>query len=254
MLNLPLEQQLLLVLQTVALVGLCIRLGWTGLYRNYPWFLSYLLLVLIQGIVLAPLPYRSITFRNVWMASEGLILCAYVLVVLELCKVLLSGLPGITTVARRYIKWTLAVAIAGSLLLLAVERTPVSTIGYFYRCERAVVSSLMIFVLLMILFLVYYPLPLNRNVIIYSIGYAVYFLTKAAVIFVRNLAPTWHRPISTALLIISTICLLYWLFSLSRRGETRTMVVGHHWTSEQEQRLLAQLHAINAGLSRAVRT
>ena len=183
-----------------------------------------------------------------------MIVCAHVLVVLELCKVLLLDLPGITTVARRYIKWTMAVAIAGSLVLLRVERAPVSVIGYFFTCERSIVSSLVIFVLLTMLFMVYYPVPLNRNVIAYSIGYTVYFLTKASAIFLRNLTPTWYREASIVLLIISTACLIFWLFTLSRRGETRAMVVGPQWSPETEEQLLSKLRAINAGLVRTVRT
>jgi hypothetical protein len=213
-----------------------------------------LLLALLQTAALTPIPYRSLAYRDAWMVTEGLIVCADVLVVLELCKVLLRGLPGITTVARRYVQWTLALAIGGSLLLLGVERVPLGITGYFFTCERAIMSSLVFFVLAMMLFLFYYPVPLNRNVVSYSIGYAVYFLTKAAAIFLRNLAPTRYREISTVLVGISTVCLIYWLFALSRRGETRVMVVGHQWSSEEEERLLSQLSAINASLGRAVRT
>jgi len=252
--SIPLEQQLLLAVQTAALVGLVIRLWWTGLYRTYPYFFSYLGLALLQTAVLTPIPFSSFAYRDAWMISEGLVLCAHVLVILELCKVILRGLPGITTVARRYIKWTLGIAVVGSLLLLGVERAPLGMYGYFLACERAIVSSLVFFVLLMMGFLVYYPLPLNRNAISYSIGYGVYFLTKAAAIFVRNLAPTWHRPVSTTLVSISTVCLSFWLFALSRRGETRAMGALHHWSSEEEERLLSQLQTINAGLNRGLRT
>ena len=252
--SIPLEQQVLLALQTGALVGLTVRLWWTGLYRIYPYFFSYLLLALLQTAVLAPIPFYSLAYRNAWLITEGLILCSYTLVVLELYKVILHGLAGITTVAHRYIKWTLAVAVVSSLLLLAAEQVPSRLVGYFLACERAIVSSLVIFILLTMLFLVYYPLPLNRNVITYAIGYAVYFLTKAAAIFVRNVGPEWGRQISTVLVSISTVCLIFWLFSLSRRGETRAIVVGHQWSSEEEERLLSQLRAINAGLGRAVRT
>src|SRR5579862_1400452 len=108
--SIPLEQQLLLTLQTCALVGLIIRLWWTGLFRTYPFFFVYLLVSLLQTAVLSLVPYRSLAYRNAWLATEGLIVCEHVLVVLELCKVLLRDLPGITTVARRYIKWTMAVA------------------------------------------------------------------------------------------------------------------------------------------------
>lgn len=250
----PLEQQLLLALQTGALVGLTVRLWWTGLYRNYPCFFSYLLLDLIQTVVLVPIPLYGLAYRNAWMVTEGLIVCAHVLVILELCRVLLRGLPGITSVARRYVKWTLALAIVSSLLLLGAERVPATMTGYFLTCERAIVSSLVIVVLLMMLFLAYYPVPLNRNVITYSIGYAVYFLTKAGAIFLRNLGPMWQRELSTVLVGISTACLIFWLLTLSRRGEIKTIIAGHHWSSEEEERLLSHLKAINASLGRTRQT
>ena len=252
--SMPIEQQLLVVLQTGALAGLNLRLWWTGLYRNYPLFFSYLLLGLLQTAVLMWIPFYSMAYRNAWLFTEGFILCAYILVVLELCRVILQGLPGITTVVRRYIQWTIGIAVLSSLLLLTVERVPVSLTGYFFICERAIVSSLVIFVLLLMFFLAYYPVPLNRNVISYSIGYAVYFMTKAVALFVRNLGPASNRQLSTILMGISTACLLFWLVVLSRRGETRAMVVGHQWSAEEEERLLSQLRTVNASLARVVPT
>jgi hypothetical protein len=250
----PIEQKLLLVLQTGALVGLSAQLWWTGLYRKYLCFFSYVLLGLLQTAVMAPIPLSSRGYRNAWLFTEGVIVCAHVLVVLELCKVILHGLHGITTVARRYIHWTMALAVLSSLLLLTVERVPVALTGYFLTCERAVMSSLVIFVLLLMLFLAYYPVPLNRNVITYSIGYTVYFMTKAVAIFVMNMGPASNRQLSTILMSISTACLLFWLLVLSRRGETKAIVVGHQWSLEKEERLLSQLRTVNASLARVVPT
>jgi hypothetical protein len=252
--SMPIEQQVLVVLQTSALVGLSGRVWWTGLYREYPCFFSYLLLSLLQAAVMSPLPFYSLVYRDAWLVTEALTAGAQILVVLELCKVILQGLQGITNVARRYIQWTMVFAVLSSLLLLTVERVPVSLMGHFLTCERAVMSSLVIFILLLMLFLVYYPVPLNRNVITYSIGYAVYFMTKAVAIFVRNLGPASNRQLSTILMSISTACLLFWLLVLSRRGETRVMVVGHQWSSEAEERLLSQLRSINASLARVAPT
>lgn len=232
------------------MVGLGGRLWFSGLYRNYPYFFGYLTLALLQTAVLAPIPLYSMAYRNGWVITESLMLIAQILVVLELCKVILGGLGGITSVARHYTKWTLALAIAASMLLLTIEHAPFSLMSYFLTTERAIMSTLVLFFLLMMMFLLYYPVPLNRNAIVYSIGYAVYFLAKAAAIFVRNLDPQWGRAISTLLLGVSTACILFWLFALSRRGETRAMVAGHKWSSQEEERLLSQLRSINSSLGR----
>jgi len=105
-----------------------------------------------------------------------------------------------------------------------------------------------IFILLVTAFLVYYPIPLNRNVVAYSIGYAVYFLCKATGLFIRTLGHYVFREINTVLIAVSAACLVYWAITLSRQGEERLVVVGHQWNRADEQRLLSKIRAINDNL------
>ena len=162
-------------------------------------------------------------------------------------------LPGIATIARRYIMVALVLAFLISALTMVFGKRPTSILAYFFVFERIGVSTLMLLVLLIVAFLVYYPVPLHRNVIVYSIGYAVYFLTKAAGLFVRFTDPRWSRPASTVLLAVSTTCLLFWLSALTKSGEKKTIVIGHQWDRKDEERLLLQLKEINASLMRAAR-
>ncbi len=249
---LPLEE-FLSALQTVALIGLCIRMWQAGLQRVYVYFFSYLLLMLFESAVLALVGYGTVAYGYVWMATEVLALCFYTLIVLECYATVLRDLGGIASISRRYIKITLGVAIVAAVLLLGLERTPKTVFGYFYALDRTVVSSLLVFVLLITIFLVYYPVPLSRNVIVYSVGYAVYFLTKATALFARNISHEWQPQISVILLTVSTACLVFWWLALSRKGQTTTVVIGHKWHSGDEERLLSQLKAINTSLSRAAR-
>jgi hypothetical protein len=251
--GLPFEQQLLLALQTVTLVGLCLRLWWTGLHRTYPYLFGYLLLALIQTAILSFLPLQSAMYLYVWMATEGLIVCFYALVVLETYSNVLSDMAGIASVARRYIRLTLGLAVLVSLLLVGMEHTPATLVQYFLVCDRAIISSLLVFVLAFLVFLVYYPIPLNRNVVIYSIGFAVYLLLKAAALLANNYMrfQQWSRQINSVFVGASVACLLFWLFKLNQMGETKTVVVGHQWNPRDEQRLITQLQAINESLLRA---
>jgi hypothetical protein len=217
------------------------------------YFFSYLLLVLFESAVLALVGYGTVAYGYAWMATEVLSLCFYTLIVLECYDSVLRDLGGIATISRRYIKITLAIAVIAALLLLGLEKTPRTTFQYFYTLDRTIISSLVMFVLLINLFLVYYPIPLNRNVIVYSIGYAVYFLTKAAALFARNVSDELQRQISAVLIAVSTGCLIFWALALNRRGETKTVVIGHKWRAEDEERLLSQLKEINASLGRAAR-
>lgn len=224
-----------------------------GLQRVYVYFFSYLLLLLFESAILALVGYGTVAYGYVWMATEVLSLCFYTLIVLECFDSVLRNLGGIATISRRYIKITLGIAVIAALLLLGLERTPRTVFQYFYTLDRTIISSLVMFVLLINIFLVYYPIPLNRNVIVYSVGYAVYFLTKAAALFARNVSDELQRQISAVLIAVSTTCLIFWAFTLNRRGETKTVVIGHKWRAEDEERLLSQLKEINASLGRAAR-
>jgi hypothetical protein len=251
MLQLPLDQLVLVVVQAALLTALIVRLWSADLYRIYPYFFGYLLAELLRTLIASVIPFQGHAYRYFWVASEAIIACCYTLIVFELYRVVLRELPGIATISRRYITVTLAVATVGSLLLLRLEETPRNYVSTFLVIERAIVFSLVIFILLVSVFLAYYPIPLNRNVVIYSIGYAVHFLTKATALFVRTLGHYVSPQISTVLLVVSSACLLFWVLTLNRRGEMRTVVIGHKWKREDEVRLLSKLKAINASLVEA---
>jgi hypothetical protein len=249
----PIEQELLIFLQTAALIALSFRLWWTRLHRVYLYFFGYLIAELLQIAVLTSVPFHSNVYRDAWVATESITICFYVLVVLELYSVALRDLAGIASVSRRYIKVTLAVSILLALLPLYLEKSPANISQHVFIFERAIFSSIVVFLLLIASFLAYYPVPLSRNALVYLFGFVVYFLTKAAALFINNLSYKWTREMSTAEMSVSGVCLVYWVFALKRQGECKTLVVGRHWKPEQEERLLTQLQAINASLLRAAR-
>jgi hypothetical protein len=248
MLQLPLDQLVLVIVQTAILLALIVRIWSEGLYREYPYFFSYLIANLVQTLIGVAIPFKGPAYPRFWVASEGVIDCCYALTVVELYRVVLRDLPGIASISRRYITVTVVIAILGALFLQRLAETPANYLSVFFVIECAIVFSLVIFILMVSAFLAYYPVPLHRNVVVYSIGYAVYFLTKAAALFIRTLGYYVSPQISTALLVVSSACLLFWTLGLNRRGEIRTVVIGHKWNREDEARLLSKLKAINANL------
>jgi hypothetical protein len=249
--QLPIEQQVLEALQIATLLALCLKMWWQGLYRTYAFFFGYLVLEFSQELIPVLVPVDSSLYRNSYVASQALILCSYALVVLELYAVILRNLEGIAGVARRYIKITLALAIVLSLLPLLLEKVPDTLTGYLFSFERPILSSLLFFVLLITVFLVYYPVPIGRNIIVYLIGYAALFIADGTFIFVNNLGYYQNRALSNVDMGVSLSCFLFWLMALDRRGERKNVVVSHFLSGRDEQRLLAQLEAINATLLRS---
>jgi hypothetical protein len=249
--QLPIEQQILLLVEIAALAALCIRMLADGLHRVYVYFFGYLVLEFLQALIPLLVPLKSHLYVDSYMLSEALIAAFYALVVLELYSNVLRDLAGIAATARRYIQITLALAIVIALLPLSLERTKTTALGYVLSFEQTVMASLVVFVLLVSAFLVYYPIPLGRNVIVYSMGYAVWFLTGAAVTLMVNLGRHWTRQLNSIEMGVSVACFVFWFKGLSREGESKRVVVGHQWNPADEQRLLAQLNAINASLLRA---
>ena len=213
-----------------------------------------MLAVLLQTVVLTLTPIDKTHYPYAWMSTEGLIVCFYALIVLECYTIALHDLPGIATFSRRFIRVGLGVAIIISLLLLGLEQAPNgSAVSVFLIFERVIVVSLVIFVLLILGFLVYYPVSLSRNVVVYSIGYAVYFLDKATLLLLVNRTHHGSQLASTLLIVFSTLCLVFWMFALNKSGETRTIVVGHLWKPGDQEHLLSQLQGINDRLIRMAR-
>lgn len=251
--NLPLHEYVLTLVECIALVVLVVRLFVSGLYRRYKYFFLYLIADLIASAEPYLIPFRSNLYGHVFLATESLMVCFYALIVFELYSVVLRDLKGIARVAQRYTAGALAISLVIAFLLRTALPHPRGILEEFFYFEAAVVLSLVVFMLLITAFVVYYPIPLHRNALTYSIGYAVYFLSKAALLFLNNAASSdWMRACSTAALAISTACVVFWAIYLNTEGERRTMVAGHRWsTTGNQDQVLKRLRELNDSLLRS---
>ena len=216
-------EKVLLALQGLALLGVIAKLFATGLFRTYRSFFAYLGIQLAQFSIPLFIDRNYNLYAYAYFGTEAVISIFYALNLLELYSVVFRNLRGIATVSSRYIRISVAVAIGASLLVIRLERSA-NPLDQLFTAERIVVSSLMLFVFLITLFLAYYPISLSRNVIHYSIGYAVYFTSKALALYLRNNGREWVYFLSEASLAISTACLILDLRSHARcRAESGSL-------------------------------
>jgi hypothetical protein len=241
-------QKWLLVVQSLGFAAVVLRLLASGLWKTYRFFLVYLVLASAQSGIPYLVGPRSALYMQLFLLSEILILFSYALVLRELYSLILANLPGIASTARRYMQIVLGLSIVASFFVILAEKNPAYPMEEFLKVERIVLFALMIFVFLLTAFVLYYPVPLNRNVIYYSIGYAFYFSFKAGLILVFNISGAWFKYLSLGALSVCAACLCFWALSLSAAGERRRATVGHQWNPGDDQRLLRQLEAINASL------
>lgn len=89
----------------------------------------------------------------------------------------------------------------------------------------------------------------------FSIGLVIYFAARTGLLIVYSF---WREAnanlVNVGTFVVLSACLLYWLIFINRAGEEAPARIGHSWGTEvQQQRVMAQLEAMNATLLRAAR-
>jgi hypothetical protein len=245
--------QVLVWAQFVLLPLLILRIWSSGLRRKYPFFTTYLAVSLAQIVASDVIPYSSRAYGYVFVFSEMIIVGLYVLIVLELYSKVLAPLSGVASMAQKYTGGAICVAALVSICFLYFESSAGNLVQQFLVFERVMIFSLVLFVLFIVGFLTYFPVSLSRNVILYSTGYAVFFLAKAASIFARNTHLLGDQLIDQIHMIVNDLCLIFWVAYLNRAGEIAKITIGHRTNPGDEQRVMQQLDSINRALARLPR-
>jgi hypothetical protein len=258
-------------LTIAAYVVLYLRLRQQGLDRIYRVFTIYLLFRAARASLLAALPplwyalehqpykrFWNNVYGGGWTLTEPIQWILNILVVLELFSLVLQNHKGIASLGRWVVFAGLMIAVGLSALTLpadlshSAEQSPI--LRYWFVVGRGVDTSIVIFLLLITAFLVWFPVPLSRNVVLYSMVYALFFLSSALAELVQNLrgGAVWGA-VSLAFFFLNFLCVGIWIVFLNRAGESQTVVVRHAWAPQHEENLVRQLAAINASLMRSAR-
>jgi hypothetical protein len=250
--KLPLHERILLLLEVIALASLITRLLVSGLARVYKYFFCYLIVDLLETVAPLFIGIGNLYFW-VFFVFQCIKLCFYVLIVFELYSVLLRDLKGIAQRAKRYSVVALVISVMLSVFVVTALPLPHSLLRKLFYVEIPIMSILVLFIVLITVFLAYYPVPLHRNALVYATGYVVYFISKAALLFMINLYPAASvRTFSTILLYVGPGCVVFWTILLSRESEQRTLSVGSGWSPpERRQQVLLRLRELNDSLLRA---
>jgi len=243
---------MLAILFALGVVGNFFRLK---LARHYRFFLAYLIFDCARSLLLWSFNLQSDSYRNLWRSTEPVIWVLYVLAVLELCSLIFKDYQGIHALGR----WIVYGSLALSVLLSTITVLPTwlrsledpFSVHRFLMVERGIDFAVVLLLLLLLGFLVLFPVQLSRNVIVHSVLYAVFFTTNSIGILVVNLIDyRLSLPVSTCLEAVSVLCIVGWLVFISREGEQKIMAIRHP-VPVDEDRLIGQLTEINATLMRA---
>lgn len=252
---------LIRLFQILTLVGsmlTVLKLYTAGLYRRYRIFFLLFLFQIPNTLWPLYMETGSHNYLYLWEITEPVLWALYILVVLELYRLVLERHRGLYSLGRWLMYVAVAVSVGLSILSLLPHFSPSTpqrsqTLRYFYATERGVVFCLAIFILLILFFLSRYPVRLSRNVLVHTALYSIYFLSgSVGMLLASALGLGVYDQINLFLTGISSLCAFAWFFLLSREGEeieTNVPLYG----PDYERRALQQLEALNATLMKVSR-
>jgi hypothetical protein len=233
------------------------RLYHAGLHRRYRVFFAYLIFQVPYVVCALLLDVTGKGYLDFFIWSEPVIMIFYVLLVLELYRLVLERYQGLYTLGRWAMGVAMVIAVAVSIISFWVARALVQAqnsaiAGFELKAEARLDLALVLFILLIIWFLGRYPIPLNRNVVVHTVVYSVFFFANSLGLVFWLLRIKIVDSVNTTLMGIASACAIAWWIGLTPQGEE---VQAHlpSLGSGAEQRVLLQLEALNATLLRASR-
>jgi hypothetical protein len=212
----------------------------------------------VAAAALLFVPWRSNLYALLYFASEGVIVALSMMVVYEVYRIALSPLPAISAICRKAIvivfPCTAAVALFSAVLDSKILPNQSRIVHRFFTVERILDINILFFLLGITALMLWFPLVMRRNLVLYIAGFVVHFLGRSCGLLLANVLPQQHlRSVSNSLMAISLVCCILWLAGLRREDEDQTAVTGHRWNPAAMEDLTAQLSQINSALARLVR-
>jgi hypothetical protein len=118
--------------------------------------------------------------------------------------------------------------------------------------DRVVCSVALLVLLLILGFLLWFPVQISKNLIVFTTGFLVYFAAKGTLLIMHSV---WSHEslslVSNLIMFVSSACFAYWAIFITLQGETVPVRLGHVWQRHEQERMIGQLEAMNAALLRA---
>lgn len=227
------------------------RIRLSGVYR---YLTAFVLFDLVRVVVSSFLPRNTDLYGYFYLCTQPVMWLLYALMTLEVYQIAFRSQRGIARFSRRVISFAVVVSMAVALATLFLRSHSDSLFESYLALERAVNFSLLCFVLLLIAFLTWFPVPLARNALVHSGIFSLFFGVKAISMLVRTLGgPAVNPYTNVAVLVASVLSLTLWLLLLTTAGEQAQVRAGYRRSDIDQERLMSQLELINTTLMRSAK-
>jgi hypothetical protein len=235
-----------------------VRLLWLGLVSKFPALLVWLGAVGAENLALGLLDHKSNLYFWTYFAAEPLKCLLGVFAIRELFGVVFKNYPGIRSGGRSvmYAAMTVSVAVSAALTASVWSGTAsgraFSHLYYLQTGQRSVVFSLALVIVAILVFLSKYPLHLSTNIIVSSVCFCTLFLSETFQQLIDTLQPKLRNPVvDVSESVFMFLTLLTWALML--RPERQEVPAKLVFSAPNEERLLAQLNALNQLMTRSAR-
>ena len=246
--------QVLQYLNLAAAALLLGRLMTSRLTRSYPFLTAYFAADVMTSVAGIYFSHSRAVFLYVYVVDRVLRLGLGSLLILELYRLSLEGRPALAKFGQRAAGWCMAllvsVAAAGLYLGPAVPAGRRPLVHYLLTFERTMDSVLAAALIVLALFLAWFPVRIRRNSAINIGAFTAYFLAHWAATLAANVWYASTREFNVALMGFSLACFFVWIAMLRPAGEARSVVTGSLWDETRMNRLTGQLDALNTRLMR----
>lgn len=251
------------IIGVIAYAVLSWRLRATGLIEQYRWlfwYSTFAALRMLQGqLFLWFNAHKTNLYFIWWVATEVTVWILFVLMVLELHAKIFKPYPGLSSFSRRLFQVGLAVSIPISMITLLPELGSQASKNQYIMAmvvlQRGVMTSLIVFLFVLLGAVLWFRLQLPRNAIVHTVIFFLYFLAKAGLTFVFQVLDLQvHREISMGSQAAAVLCVLAWIFGLRPSGEAvRRPPNSADWSPERSAQLQRQMGTLSSILDPSVR-
>lgn len=229
-------------------------LTFNGLHAVYRYFFAYLAADAIETSTALIFQQNHKLYAEIYFAGQALKMFLAVFVVLEIYRIALAGQPALARFGKRTVLYVLAaaavIAAAGFWMDRGASSARPAVLREFASFERTMDAWMLVFLLMISVFIFWFPVRMKRNGVLYISGFMVYFLARSVGLLLSNVAPKLIAQLDTTMLAAQLLCLVLWTLALQPAGERVVTVIGHRWDPTAADRLKDQLSAINAALLR----
>ena len=250
-------ERVLQLLEPILISILLIKLFHEQLQRRYPYFALYLFVFMLQALIpiLAGVTFESNAYAYFYVVSQPLIWAVCFLLVMEIFDLVLAEFAGIRSAARLILKvlGTISVGISVATALPSLIKIGGGSQIMFriYFVAMRTITIELVFMLATVQFiLLKYRLTLPRNVVFYSIGYALFFSAFAVQAFVISIRPELVAITNVASTAVMCGCLVFWTLTLNRQGEAIEIAAGPKVSERERAELRARLTRLSDFIAR----